>query len=598
VIETTVTLAIIAPVLAALAIVVAIVDHLRAPDEGDWWFVGSLAAFVIAAIPFSPFGFHYDSPDLPYFWRLATGAIVLLPTLLLRVVVTLTGRGRRIVLGTHALTGFLLVWLLTIPTFPGPAYEHAPWYYSVAFAVFALLYLVAIGTAIVLLARAVRQASGPARVRGNLLLATFVPLGVLTFAWLVSPTESTEFIWSTACFLVSMPFWLAVRAPRGVFQMLAREPADPTDGIARLVRSQHVRADLPAVLESTLRAWGLLGVLVIDEDERIVEAIGIPPRATSSVHGLKRLEFRGLSGGVRVVLLADALSPTLRPQDRATLELLATSIQLGLERQAAAEREHAVELESAAAAETLELANERLEQATELRDRFVNAVAQELRNPVARLLGLSRTTGKGWHELPQDQLEPLQHLVARQGERIATVVERLLLVSSIESGTLRATPERLDLRELVQSSARDTDVDHVLEFETPGDEANLVHAESLAVRAIVASLLENARQYGEPPIIARAQRIGDEVLLEIVDHGSGVRAEFEPQLFERFTRDVPASEPGTGLGLALVRELAHAQSGSVGYHRDTDGRSVFWVRLPSAAPVSAEAVREPAPIAD
>ena len=64
-IETTLALAIVAPVLAALAITLAVIDHVRAPAEGDWWFVATIAAFVIAAIPFSPFGFHYHSPDLP-----------------------------------------------------------------------------------------------------------------------------------------------------------------------------------------------------------------------------------------------------------------------------------------------------------------------------------------------------------------------------------------------------------------------------------------------------------------------------------------------------------------------------------------------------
>jgi signal transduction histidine kinase len=579
VIETTLVLAVVAPVLAALAIILAVIDHLRAPEPGDWWFVACVAAFVIAAIPFSPFGFDYDSADLPYVWRLVTCVIVVLPPLLVRMVALLTGRVEsRLVPATFGLSGTVVAALLLMPTFPGPTHQPAPLYYSISFGAFSVLFIAAIATCITWLAQAVRGAVGPARVRGILLLATFVPLGVLTGAWLAVPTESTEFAWSAVAFVGSLPFWLAIRAPRGMFQLLARESADPADGVARLVRSTDVRTDLRAALEPTRRAWGLHGIDVINADGGLVERVGAartPQRAASRV-----VDVDGLAGGMRLVLHADTLSPTIRPGDRAVLELLASSIQLAFDRQDAAARTVAAVNVSAAAAEAIELANRRVEHADEATQRVLATVADELHEPAGALLGLTRTSESRWSELPPEQLLPLQALVARRVERIAATVEQLLLASAIQNGTLLGGREQCDVVELLRGAARTADIEDVV-VDCPPDEANscIVETDPLALRHVVAALVDNAARHGAGPIQLTVQRRADCVRVEVADHGDGVRNEFEGRLYDRFSRDSAPGQAGIGLGLAIARELVDSLGATLRYRRD-GVRTVFEVLLP------------------
>ena len=101
-------------------------------------------------------------------------------------------------------------------------------------------------------------------------------------------------------------------------------------------------------------------------------------------------------------------------------------------------------------------------------------------------------------------------------------------------------------------------------------------------RILVAQLIDNGACHGSPAVQVEVSVTGGDVLIEVLDHGQGVREEFVPQLFDRFTRDSPNDERGLGLGLAIVHELATLLGGRVGYRRDDDG-TVFWLRLPQAA---------------
>jgi signal transduction histidine kinase len=108
---------------------------------------------------------------------------------------------------------------------------------------------------------------------------------------------------------------------------------------------------------------------------------------------------------------------------------------------------------------------------------------------------------------------------------------------------------------------------------------------ALAVR-VVTNLVENAHKYspaGEP-IDIRAFRDGDQVDLQVLDRGPGIALAEREQIFTRFYRPsgAPPDAGSAGLGLALAREMALIQQGSVSHSPREGGGSVFTLRLPAS----------------
>ena len=107
------------------------------------------------------------------------------------------------------------------------------------------------------------------------------------------------------------------------------------------------------------------------------------------------------------------------------------------------------------------------------------------------------------------------------------------------------------------------------------------------LRQVLLNLLDNAIKYGPEGqvVTVKVTAEGSEVILSVADQGSGVPVAERPRVWERFWR-APAANgvTGTGIGLALVRELAEVHSGSVTVEDAPGGGAHFIVRLPKTRP--------------
>ena len=112
-----------------------------------------------------------------------------------------------------------------------------------------------------------------------------------------------------------------------------------------------------------------------------------------------------------------------------------------------------------------------------------------------------------------------------------------------------------------------------------------VEGDRLLLRRLVRNLLENARRYaGDGPIEISVAAEGGRAVLEVRDHGPGVPAEERERIFEPFYRRAATRESGrgSGLGLALVRDIAGRHGGKVVCLAAEGGGSRFRVDLPAA----------------
>ena len=98
----------------------------------------------------------------------------------------------------------------------------------------------------------------------------------------------------------------------------------------------------------------------------------------------------------------------------------------------------------------------------------------------------------------------------------------------------------------------------------------------------MSNLVTNAFRYGMPPVQVRATQNDRHLRLSVEDRGSGVPAEFVPDLFERFTRSDRSrqSASGTGLGLAIARSYARAHGGDLLYEDADPHGARFQLVLP------------------
>jgi signal transduction histidine kinase len=223
-------------------------------------------------------------------------------------------------------------------------------------------------------------------------------------------------------------------------------------------------------------------------------------------------------------------------------------------------------------AEALEAKIQALSEAEARERRFTADVAHELRTPLTALVAEAGLLSEHLERLPPDARRPAELLVADVA-RLRRLVEDLMEVSRLDSGTEAVRLEPLELRSLVEAIA-----DSRGRAEVTGEEVR-VASDRRRLDRIVGNLVSNAVEHGGGARI----RVGSEgswALVEVADRGPGIPAEHLPHLFDRFYKADPArSGSGSGLGLAIARENARLLGGDIGVE-SKPGETRFTLRLP------------------
>lgn len=205
--------------------------------------------------------------------------------------------------------------------------------------------------------------------------------------------------------------------------------------------------------------------------------------------------------------------------------------------------------------------------------------AHEVKNPLAGLRGAAQLLQR---RLADADLKALAGLAIAEADRLAALADRLLR----RDGTARLQPTNIHavldrVVALLQAEPAPLDVRQDYDPsvpELPGDPARL--------QQLLLNLARNAREAGARTLCLRTRvehgvRVGERMLrtalrVDLIDDGAGVPAALRETLFEPLVSGRP---DGTGLGLALAREIAHEHRGEL-RHAGMPGATVFTLLLP------------------
>jgi two-component system, OmpR family, sensor histidine kinase BaeS len=218
------------------------------------------------------------------------------------------------------------------------------------------------------------------------------------------------------------------------------------------------------------------------------------------------------------------------------------------------------------------------------RRRLSADVAHELRTPLAALQAGLEELEDGLVPPTPERLAALHHQAARLGR----IVEDLAVLSAAESAVLSLRREPVDLAALVDdavSAARPSCTARGIAISLE-DFANAhVTGDVDRLHQAVGNLLSNAARYCRPgdEVRVSVSTSARDATVTVRDTGPGIPPEDLPHVFDRLWRGAtPASGAGTGIGLAVVRELTEAHGGTVAVASDGQSGTTFTITLPLA----------------
>lgn len=230
--------------------------------------------------------------------------------------------------------------------------------------------------------------------------------------------------------------------------------------------------------------------------------------------------------------------------------------------------------------------NERLRESEQHKRDLISMVSHEVRTPLAAVVGFTSLLLE--REFPPEEERRYLEIIDQQARRLASLAGDFLDVRLLEGGALTIEKEEFDLVELAEEQASlffPQSSSHVLELDLPEAQV-IIDGDRDRLAQVIGNLLSNAIKYSPAGTRVRVAIDTDDGHARVIvsDEGAGISESDRRRIFEKFYRGPAASGVGgTGLGLAVARELVHSHGGMIELDSRVGRGSTFVVSLPLAA---------------
>src|SRR6267143_546900 len=228
-------------------------------------------------------------------------------------------------------------------------------------------------------------------------------------------------------------------------------------------------------------------------------------------------------------------------------------------------------------------------EAERMKKEFTSTLSHELRTPLTSIIGALQLVNSGVAgELSRDVSE-LTLVAERNGQRLLDIINDILDIEKIESGTISMAPEVLPIDGLVREAIvlnEGFGERFKVRFEARGElPGRQVYVDRKRLLQVMTNLLSNAAKFSPEwgKVDITLEESGASIRVGVHDRGPGIPEEFRSRIFGRFAQaDSTASRQkgGTGLGLAIGKRMIELMHGRIGFEDRAGGGTTFWFELP------------------
>lgn len=228
-----------------------------------------------------------------------------------------------------------------------------------------------------------------------------------------------------------------------------------------------------------------------------------------------------------------------------------------------------------------------LEELNQMKNEFVSNISHEFRTPLASIIGFSETLDSD-ENIPSPVRKEFNLIILNEAKRLSKLINDVLDFSRLEEGKLALNKTEFNISEVLRSMVPEilkrADAKSIhFSFEIPSEEVFL-YADKDRIMQCFEHILSNAIKFSPAGgrITMFAQKIYREFEVIITDTGIGIPKNDLPFIFQKFYRvSRPGSEiPGTGLGLALVKQIIDLHKGLITAQSEEEKGTTFVIKLP------------------
>lgn len=236
-------------------------------------------------------------------------------------------------------------------------------------------------------------------------------------------------------------------------------------------------------------------------------------------------------------------------------------------------------------------------EASETLKKFLAMFSHELRSPLNSIIGFSDLLASQLEELPQSSVEEFMKNINASGKHLQLIINDILDLSKIESGTLdlhiASYPVSYfeeSIRRVLSASIQERQINLEFAFSPEFDE---IVVDQTRFKQILINLVSNAIKFSDPGGTVRisSRREGNDIQFEVLDHGIGIKAADVTHLFKPFKQAADGkgmNRNGIGLGLVITKKLIELHGGTIWIDSAWGEGSTVSFRIPLVIDVSTE----------